>query len=169
MANFVMSATIKDGMGVTATQNINLQVAGTQTVDNVGAEMNSYLPLLDAITDGKIESARLIWEVDLPAGLKASPVEDSAVEKGMLVNWKQANSIYKQGTYVPAVSDALLVGGKIDLSNADYIAWRDHLLGLTAAIKFVSKFLNAIQAVIDVLVSFRKHRKPANHVSFETP
>jgi hypothetical protein len=161
MAEFLLSVTEMDSLGVTATHNVNLTIAGTQTVDDVGAELNTYLPLLDAIIDTQIIRARAIWEVDLPGGLKAAPVANSEVQRGMLQQWDQANSIYSASTVVPGVSTAVAPNKKVNVANTDYVAWYGHLLGLTGpAIKFVSKFKNQIAARLKVEVTFRKHRKP---------
>jgi hypothetical protein len=163
VANGFLSVTIQDSVGVKATHVINLQLIGTQTVDDVGAEFNTYLPLLDAVTDGKILSATFNWEVDLPGGLKANPVAKSTVSRGLLQGWTQAIATAKRAaTLVPALILAMISAttGKLDTTNAAYLAWRGHLLGLTGpAIKFVSEANYQITGSIDVREVFRKHRK----------
>jgi len=168
VANFLLSVTEIDSLGVLATHNIFIQAAGTQTVDDVGSEMNTYLPLLDAIIDTQITQARLIWEVDLPGGLKTAPVANSAVQRGMNQAFVQSNSKYVSTTTVPGISNAVAPNKKVDITNTDYLAWRSHLLGLTGpAIKFVSKFLNQITGAKSVDVTFRKHRKREQELSTE--
>lgn len=163
MANGFISVTIQDATGVRATQNVQLILDGTQTVDDVGAEFNAYLPLLDAVTDGVILDARFVWQIDLPGGLKAAPAAKSIVQRGLLQIWTQAVITAKDAsTLIPAVAAALISAttGKFDISNAAYLAWRGHLLGLTGpAITFVSQWRYDITGHRAVLETFRKHRK----------
>jgi len=167
-----MSVTIKDILGVTATQNVWLTVAGTQTVDDVGAEMNAYLPLLDAVTDGQIVGAELKWIVDLPGGLKTAPVADSNITIGLLQGWTQATDVtHHPSTIIPAVAAALIddTTGKFDQTNADYLAWRNHLRGLVGpAITFISSARYAITGVFRILESKRKRRKRTAELSYES-
>lgn len=172
MAIILMSTTIQDILGVTGTQNVWLNITGTQTVDNVGAEANTYLPLLDAVTDGKILTSRFIWEIDLPGGLKDAPVADSTISRGLLQGWTQATNVRRHpSTLIPAVSRDIIddATGKFDQANTDYLAWRSHLRGLTGAIKFVSDELYNITGVFRILESQRKHRKRTAELSFEEP
>jgi len=171
MATILMSVTVKDILGVSATQNVWLTVAGTQTVDDVGSEFNTYLPLLDAIIDGQITEARAIWLIDLPGGLKTAPVADSNITIGLLQGWTQATNVNKHpSTLVPAVSKDLIddTTGKFDQTNTDYLAWRNHLRGLVGpAITFISSELHNITGVWRILESKRKRRKRTAELSFE--
>jgi len=163
MANGFLSVTVQDSVGVKATHVINLVLDGTQTVDDVGSEFNTYLPLFDAVTDGVILSATFNWQVDLPGGLKAAPVAKSTVSRGLLQGWTQATiTAKKASTLIPAIILAMISAttGKLDPTNTAYLAWRGHLLGLTGpAITFVSQWRYAITGHIDILETFRKHRK----------
>jgi len=163
VANGFLSVTVQDSVGVKATHIINVVLDGTQTVDDVGSEWNTYLPLFDATTDGVILSATFNWQVDLPGGLKAAPAAKSIVQRGLLQGWTQAVIVSKKAsTLIPAVAAALISAttGKFDTTNAAYLAWRGHLLGLTGpAITFVSQWQYDITGHKDVLETFRKHRK----------
>lgn len=163
MANGFLSVTVQDSVGVKATHIINLVLDGTQTVDDVGSAFNTYLPLFDAVTDAKIISATFNWEVDLPGGLKAAPAAKSTVSRGMLQGWTQAIATGKRAsTLIPAIILAMISAttGKLDITNAAYLAWRGYLLGLVGpAITFVSEANYDITGHIDVREVFRKHRK----------
>jgi len=171
MANTYLSVTIVDSLGVTAVQNIWLVLDGTQTIDDVGTELNTYLPLLDAVTDGKIQGAVLNWQVDLPGGLKSAPVAKSIVQRGLLQSWTQQVDVnHHPSTLIPAVALALIdaTTGKFNQANAAYLAWRNHLNGLNGpAITFVSSALYQIEAAFSILETFRKHRKRTAELSFE--
>lgn len=171
MAEGFLSVTIQDILGVQATHVIPLNLDGTQTVDDVGSEFNTYLPLLDAVTDGKILDARFVWNIDLPGGLKAAPAPDRSVQLGMLQTWTQANiPATPYDTLVPDLAAALVnnTTGKIDVTNAAYLAWRGHLLGLVGpAITFVSNVRNAITGQTFVTITFRNHRRRTRQLSRE--
>lgn len=171
MAIILMSTTIKDILGVSATQNVWLNIAGTQTVDDVGSEFNTYLPLLDAVTDGQITQSRAIWQIDLPGGLKAAPVADSNITIGLLQGWTQATNVNDHpSTIIPAVTKTMIndTDGKFDQTNTDYLAWRNHLRGLVGpAITFISDQKYNITGVFRILESKRKRRKRTAELSFE--
>jgi len=169
VANTYLSVTIQDSLGVTGVQNIDLVLDGTQTIDDVGSELNTYLPLLDAITDGKILSAVLNWQVDLPGGLKSAPVADTDISRGYLQSWTQATNVHDHpSTLVPAIARTLLddITGKLNQGAGAWLAWRNHLTGLTGpAITFVSSQLYGITGVYRVVESKRKHRKRTAELS----
>jgi len=170
MAIILFSTTIVDRLGVPATQNVWLDVAGTQTVDEVGAMANAYLPLLDEVTDGQITGAELKWVVDLPGGLKTAPVADSNITIGLLQGWTQAVDVtHHPSTNIPAVAKALIndTTGKFDQANAAYLAWRNYLRGLDTDIVFISAGRRAITGVFRILESKRKHRKRTVELSYE--
>lgn len=171
MAIILMSVTITDKLGVPGTQNVWLDIAGTQTVDEVGAMMNDYLPLLDAVTEGFIQQARLDWIVDLPGGLKAAAVADSNITIGLLQGWTQAVDVaHHPSTVIPAVARALIsdTTGKFDQTNAAYLAWRNYLRGLDTDIVFISPGRRAITGVFRILESKRKHRRRTAELSYES-
>lgn len=171
MAKAQLSVTIQDSLGVKATQNINLTLDGTQTIDDVGSEINTYLPLLNALIDGIIIEARLIWIADLPGGLRTTPVDKSVVQRGLLQSWTQAVDVNSHpSTLVPCITLGAISAttGKFDQTNAAYLAWRSHLLGLTGpAITFTSKALYNITGAYSILETFRKHRKRTAELSYE--
>jgi len=163
MAQTQLSVTIQDSVGVKATSNLNLTIAGGATFDGVGSAFNDYLPLLNAITDGEIVTARLVWEIDLPGGMKTVPVAKSIVQRGLLQQWIQANLPNAHpATIVPAIASAIISAttGKFDVTNAAYLAWRAFLLGWnTGDVQFKSPANNQITGSLSVLETFRKHRR----------
>lgn len=164
----ILSYTITDALAVQATSVIYLDAPGTVTLANLQTFANDYTPLLDAITDGQIVGI----EVRVPliiAGAKSGPAEGAEVERTGLFNFEQAGTRYKNGVDVPAIKDELIVGGRINLTDAAVTSWRDFLLATTVGITVVSKFFNALVSLLDSLITFRKHRKLENKRSFDIP
>lgn len=166
----IFSFTIEDAKGVKATHNIFTSYDGaTTTVNGLITALNTYGGVLDAITDGQIIDTRLIIPLAPDGAWKTAPVAGSNVEQTGLFNFSQAGSKYKQGEDVPAISASVLVGGRINLTNADIISWLSALTGGLGTVGVVSKFANDLVALVDALVTFRKHRRQLDRVSYEVP
>ncbi len=167
--NGMLSVQLTDDSGVTASHNIFLYVDDdAQAISTIVTTVQSYLAVLDAVTDAKITGAGFTLNVDLPAGLKATAVADSNVEETFLANFSQEGFVYKYGIDVPAASQAMITNGKIDLSNIDFAAWRTWIVSIHGHWQVLSKFLNAITGLLDVLITFRKHRKAQTRRSIVT-
>jgi hypothetical protein len=162
----VLSYQITDALGVTATHLAYINAPTTVTLANLQTFANDYTPLLDAVTDGEIT----FIEVRVPltiTGAKSAPVAGSEVERTGLFNFEQAGTRYKFGEDVPSIAAALITNGRIDLSNAAITNWVSFLEATTLGITFVSKFANALIALLDAVITFRKRRKLENKRSYE--
>lgn len=165
----LLSAEVHDATGVPASALEYVDVPDTVTVAQLASLVQAYSAVLDPLTDAQID--RIFVKLDLPfSGAKSSPVAGSIVERTMLANWEQSSSVYKFGVDVPAVT-ANIIGtdGRIDTTNPIFTNWTAFLLAAHTGITFVSKFALALLRVIDVLISFRKHRKQEQRRTIETP
>ena len=162
----VLSYEIKDDLGVTASMPHFVNIPTATTLAQIQTFANDYTPLLQAVTDGEITGITVKIPLVITGGASA-PVAGSEVERTGLINFEQNGSNYKQAIDILALSEGLIISGKIDLSNAAYIAWRNFVLATTLGITFTSKFGNNLLAVLDTLITFRKRRKSENHRSFE--
>jgi hypothetical protein len=169
MANIpaLLSVELLDALGVTVSMDTFYEVPDTTTLADLNTYLAAYLPKLDAITDSKIVGATFKPRGTLPGGLKASPDEDAENERTGLFNFSQANVPYKNGIDIPAISDAVITNGKIDLTATAVTDWVSIITTTTQGLINVSKFLNALNALLDALISFRKHRKAESRRSFE--
>jgi len=163
----LLSASLHDAIGVPSTTNLYLKIPDTVTVANLATFVQDYSAVLDPITGAQID--RMDIKINLPfSGAKSAPVAGSEVEKTGLFNFEQAGSFYKFGIDIPAIAASVLTsGGLIDLTNTDIQAWITFLGTVTAGITVVSKFLNALVALLDALISFRKHRKQESRRTIE--
>jgi len=165
----ILSITLTDDGGVDAVYDNFISYDGSiLTLDSATANAQSTALLVDKISDAKITGIRLVIAVPLPSGLKGSAVADSSVEKTGLFNFSLDGSVkYTDSIDVPAIANALVTNKKINLSNTDYINWRDRVLDDTSGLHIVSKFAFDLLAVIDAAVTFRKHRRATRAASRE--
>ncbi len=168
MANVIaiVSVEMLDSLGIQVSHDLFVECADTKTLADVNTFLAAYLPKLDAITDAQITGVKYKMVGTLPGGLKASPAAHSEVEKTGLFNFSQADSAYKFGIDVPAISDGVIVNGKVDLTNSDVSTFYGFITTVTQGFTIVSKFVKALGALLDVLISFRKHRKAETRRSF---
>lgn len=168
MANYlaIISIEVLDILGVSTAHDIFVEVPDTATVAQVATYFQDYAAVLDGITDGQPTDGHVTVKIK-PTGVKTAPVASSEVEKTGLFNYAQAGSTYKAGIDVPAIADTVIVDGRIDLSNAGVQAWRDFVIATLTGIHAVSKFQNDLTALLDALITFRKHRRAENRRSFE--
>jgi len=162
-----LSVKIKDALGVETSMSTLHDVTTTDTVADLQTWAAAYLPKLDAITDGQITAATIAVTLTLPGSLKDAPAAHSEVEKTGLFNFGQTGLPYKYGIDVPAISDNVIVNGKIDLTNSDITDWISLLTTLTNGIQAISKAFVVLTGLLDALISFRKHRRAESRRSFE--
>lgn len=170
MANVsgLISFSIKDALGVETSLPLYFEAADTVTLAQIQADAHIAQDNLDSIIDGQIISNEVKLNMSLDtANIKTSPVSTAEVERNALFNYSQANYKYKQGFAVPTIADAVIAFGKVDLSNSAVLTFVNMLINSLTYIKFTSKFLQSLLALLDVVISFRKHRKRETAVSFE--
>jgi hypothetical protein len=165
----LLSVDVLDKLGVSTTHNLFLDAPDTSTLADFNSFLTDYAPLLDAITDGQITAAHVRQQLALPSGLKSAPASTAEVERTGLFNYTMSGNPYKFGIDVPAIADSKIVSGKINLTDSDILAWKSFILTGVGGITIVSKFLQSLIALVDALISFRKHRKQETRRSLETP
>jgi hypothetical protein len=168
MANItgLLSTTIKDALGVETSFPVYVETSDANTLVHLIADAQAYQLVLDNVIDGLIIGQELKITVPLDA-VKTAFTGTAEVERNALFNFSQASIKYKQGFAVPTIAEAAIVNGKVDLTNSSIIAFFNLLITGGTYLKFTSKFVNALLALLDVVISFRKHRKRETAVSFE--
>jgi len=112
MADTLLSVGILDDKG--SSKRANIFLPGTMTLAQIQGWSDVYVPLLDAVDDGKISDAQVTFGLTLPGGLKGSPVADSTVRRGADFTFLNA-SRYKWPAYIPAWSLTYIIAGEIDV------------------------------------------------------
>lgn len=160
----IISVTLSDEDGQRAALKMFCNIAGTDTLADLNTYAATFLPKVDAVTDGKIESARAIIPLTLPGGLKSSAVSGAEIERTGLFNFSVTGSKYRQSIDIPTMANSLTVGNKIDLTQTDVAALVSLLLTLTQGVQATSEWAAVLVAALDAAKTFRKHRRSAKRV-----
>lgn len=168
MANVPLhfSATIRDGLGTEATSRAYLNLSDTTTLAALVSDLGTWLADLDAVTDGLIRGTRIEITPALPGGLKTATgatFQASRVEQTAVLNFSATGTSRKEGMEIPAVSNAAISAGKLDLTNAAIAA----LITLLTNGNFTNPYNQVLVALLDAILSFRKKRKQLQRSSFE--
>jgi hypothetical protein len=160
----IISYSFVDQIHVPASTPFYVLVDDTQTVADVMTKLQADIALVAGITDDGIASVKLELEANVSAYL--TPAADSESEQGLLINLNQANSIYAQPEWIPALKDSLVVGGKVVITAGGPI---DLLLAQLTALggvyEYVSKYKNRIFSLRDAAQSFRKLRRRSEKIT----
>lgn len=162
------SYTLQDAFGTKGVALINALADPAATVANLQTQWASIGALLDAITSGKIIGGHY-RALQGPVDTDGKPAADSRIEQSGIFNFSATGTGYKQAVLVPSIADAVLTtGGRIDLANADVSAFFTALVTAVAGVlEWTSANRQALLALVDALLSFRKHRKQLQRSSFE--
>jgi hypothetical protein len=161
------TAEILDALGVTVSFPIYVEFADTTTLATLNTWAAAYLDALDPIIDGQITSFTLKPALTLPGGLKSAPVATAEAERNGVFNFSQATVKYRDGLAVPTIADAVIANGKIDLTLTAITTFISFITTVTNGVTITSKFLYALQGLVDAFISFRKHRKAELRRSLE--
>lgn len=162
----VLSYTIEDELFVKTTHTVFIDAPGTITLAGLQTFVNLYTPLLDAIIGGVILDIR-IHVPQVIAGAKSGPVAGSRVEQTGLLSYAQASSNYNAPIDVPSLLDTTIVNSRIDLNNADIIAYYQFQEAAHGGIQTASKFGNFLVDLLTATITFRKRRRQLDRVSKE--
>jgi len=128
----------------------------------LGAALDAVSGLV--ITGG---TARL---VEAPDGAwKTSPSAGSRAEQTAIFNLKATGNNRRWGVDVPGVRDTFIVAGKVD-ETAGAVATLIKMLDGTTAWSIgqaANAAFQAVTGIIDIVLSFRKHRRSLGRTSFE--
>jgi hypothetical protein len=171
MANLQVLNSIQqvDYLGVPVTHDIFLQVPDSTTLAALVTLLQTYQQLYDPMTGALLTENTARVFVPITTGLKSSAADGDENEMTGLFNFSQTGSRYKYAIDVPGIAAVMLVNGKLDLSNAGMQAWITWLTSAHTGITIVSKFVLTLVALLDALISFRKHRKAESRRSLVTP
>ena len=168
VVNLHFSATVKDGLGTKGTAVAYLAPVDSTTLATLVTDLATWLADLDAVTDGVIIGNRIELTPALPGGLgtvggKGAAFVASRIEQTGILNLSNATTQHRSGFAIPAVIDAAIVSGKLDLTNAAIAAMIALLTGGT----YTNSAAQALVALIDAVLSFRRKQRQLGRSSFE--
>lgn len=155
------SSRIKDSEGVTVAKELYFTFDDTHTMADITAFSNAYLAVLDPLTEGEI--VQQVFRIQLGfSGLKSAPLADSDVQETLLTSYVQNGSFSHWGDDVPAEIDAVIVNGRVDLTNAVLVAYSGFLTAAHSGFQAAGRIGNALVALYSGTETFRKRRKLLN-------
>ena len=163
-----VSFRIQDKMGVVTSMPIYLSIDDSKTIATALSEANILGQKVDGITDGQILDFSISIDGATVSGAKSAPVSTAEVERTALFNFKQATGPYRFGVDVPAVALSLITNGKLDLTASPVTAFVAAMIAAGVAVTPESTSLYTLAALLDALITFRKHRKAESRRSLET-
>ena len=165
-ANF--SATVVDGLGTEASTLAYVDYADTVTLAELITDLNTWVADVDACIDGAIKANHirvtpLVIGTHKPAS--GATFVASRVEQTAVLNFSNGTTSKKYGQVLPSVRSDLLTTGKIDLTDTALQA----LIALLTSGAFTNAAAQALVALIDAIVAFRKRRKQLQRTSIDFP
>lgn len=118
----LVSIGVRDDAGSSATLPIYIEDTGL-TLADVQGFADLMAGLVDDITDGVVTNIAITFNHTLPAGLKASAVADSSVQKSGLFTFELVDSKYALSVRVPAMKEAFVTSGNIDTAATEVAAF----------------------------------------------
>lgn len=162
----VLSAHIVDSYGIPGQSSVFVSIDDAQTLATIAADVEEYVDQVDPLTGGIITEATL--KLTFPGDGLAPSAAVGDIEKGALFNFSNATDSYLQGQLIPDVKASILnASGLIDLTNANVLTWITWMTTAHTAITVVTKGVRALSALVDALITFRKHRKPLSRKTKE--
>ncbi|MBZ0275105.1 MAG: hypothetical protein K8I60_03105 [Anaerolineae bacterium] len=108
--------TVQDAKGAKSTMKINFGI--NADIGVLKDFVTSTASMIDALIKGKIVDAGIGLAVDLPGGLKASPLADSDVEEGARFSFRTALNTLTQFR-MPTFDEAFISPGSRSVDTAD--------------------------------------------------
>ena len=153
------SLALQDYLGVRGSMQFTRSVVDTSTAATLATSLQTLETTVDAVTGAAIVGGSVRIVPPLVGGLKTA-IAGADLEKTMLINFSQSGLTNKYGIDIPGIDPATLTGGVPNPANAAVIA-------LVALIEgnYTSAALNALTAVRDFAITFRKRRRELNRVT----
>lgn len=154
----IFTVGVVDKLGIVGTAPVMVEIDDSKTLSQVITDLSLYAGKVAALSQGVTTYSKVT--VKLETGNDTSTALGD-IEKTAVFNFANASDAYAQAAIIPDVNPSILnVDGKIDLTNADVTAFVTFMTSVHTAITVVTKGVRALTALIDALISFRKHRKP---------
>lgn len=166
LAQVRFSHRIRDEEGIEASYTSYGTVDDASTVAAVLTDMDDLGQALDLVTGGVITNAEVHFQA-LCTGCKGAPVAGDWVEKTANFNFGNVANPKRFGEALPALRQSKIVGGVINLADADVAALISIYATGTAVTTYTTAVWQALTALRDAFISFRKRRRALHSRTIE--
>ena len=160
----VFSAHVVDKNGRSRSCHAYYQRADTTTLADLITALESFGVNIASMADGAVDRVSIRIEdtnwVPVSVQSGGAPIEQTA-----LLNFVATGSTRRWALAVPAISNDLIVGDRINLTSSEL----EVILAEFVAGSFTNEVYQPLTAFADALVSFRRDRKQLQRASFERP
>lgn len=146
-----------DGKGIHGDVLSYLSLPDTATLAQTTSALGVWAQAVDGCIDGAFQSVRAIIVPPLPGGLKAATGATwagSLMQQTGIIDFSATGTSRRYGQPLPTFSNAAIVGGQFDITNAAVQALINLLLNPTGY--FTNEVGQSLAATLDALLSFRK-------------
>jgi len=162
-----LSYTWRDGFGTEASTIFPMLIDGTNSWGTIATLWDNLYDLLLPLSNAAIVRGKS-WSPEVFDPF--TPDAASRVEVGGVFNFGALGSDRRWGAVIPAISPNILIGDRVDLTNADVGAFRAFMEdqgggSINGMTNDYDQFLTVLR---DVFISTRKKRKQLQRSSFET-
>jgi hypothetical protein len=162
-----LSVTVRDELGTEASEVFYGLADPTSTLATAEAAWATLTADLDPVLSAQIVRGAISFPCTPAGGLKAAPVAGSRVEQTGVINFSNPITTRRFGEDLPGLSNDVIVGGKINLADAGIAALIALLSVPGASLTYTNFAQQALNGVIDAVLSFRKRRRQLARTSFE--
>jgi len=168
---YVLSHTVLDSNGVKTSVPAYFvpTTPSTVTVANLITNWTNLGTALDNVSNGAIIGGRITIPVTPDGGWKTTPVEENDVSDVIVTNFNNTITRYAAEYIIPAFVEAILSGGKVDLTNTALVALISELTAAAVAGAFSNNAGQDLSSLRDAFQADRKHRRQLRNKSISTP
>jgi len=157
---------IKDSEGVRAPCTLYGTYDDTQLVSALVTDLAAMRALIAAVTDGQIISAEATLKI-AGAAAPGNFADSDVSQVGTFDFTTTSGTVWAD--VVPAIKDAAIVAGHINLSDADIAALLTALETSPGDFEQTNRDWLAATSFTDCFLSTRKHRRQLKRASYEVP
>jgi hypothetical protein len=152
------SGALIDGLELPVKLTSPLSLPDTATLAQAVSGLGVWAAAMDGVTDGAFRQVWATIQPALPGGLKAASGATwaaSDITKTGIIDFSATGTARRWGQAIPTLAAAVIVNGKIDVTNAAIIALVDLLTNPTGF--FTNADQQSLEAALDALISFRQY------------
>jgi hypothetical protein len=162
----VVGIRLKDWLGIITSKLLYVSTSDATTLAQIATSVQAFCVILDPVTDAAGEGAHFTLEI-ASTGLKTGTSVNNELGNGALFTFGQVSSPYKYSDLVPAMAEAKITSGKVNLADADVAAYFGWLAANATQLQVESKAHLALTGFSSSQLVTRKHRKNETRVSYE--
>lgn len=150
----LVSVSFVDALGVPASTSVNFVGDSTDTAADMITAATTIATLLNGISDDAITGVTLTLDTTVTHAITAG----AETNEGVNIAMETSAPTRDWSLWVPAIKDALIVDGKINIASGAIFNFAGELVTPTGVLTWETPYLNAYTALESAAEAFRKLR-----------